>query len=111
VTGVYGTLSYQVTRRRREIGVRMALGATRRSVLGIVLGDGLRPAFIGLTAGLIAAVAFGRLAASALAGTPAFSWPLFVLLPVLLLAIVAAASLLPAARATRVDPTIALRAE
>jgi putative ABC transport system permease protein len=111
MTGVYGTLSNLVMERRREMGVRLALGASRGGVLALVLRDALRPACAGLAVGLAAAVMFGRAAASAVAGTPAFSWPVFAGLPLLLLGIVVASSLLPAARAMRVDPSIALRAE
>jgi len=71
----------------------------------------LRPALAGAAVGLAGAVTVGRVAASSVSGTPAFSVPVFVGLPLLLLAVVAASSLLPARRATRVDPTIALRTE
>jgi len=111
ISGIYGTLSHLASARRREMGVRMALGATRGTVLRLVLGDALRPALAGAAVGLAGAVTVGRVAASSVSGTPAFSVPVFVGLPLLLLAVVAASSLLPARRATRVDPTIALRTE
>ncbi len=111
VSGIYGTLSHLVAGRRREVGVRMALGATRPAVLRLVLADAVRPAAAGMAIGVAAAAVFGRFAAASVAGTPAFSLPIFVALPVLLLAVVAASSLMPAHRAARVDPTLALRAD
>ncbi len=111
VSGIYGTLSHLASGRRREMGVRMALGASRRTVLWLVLADALRPAAAGAAVGLLAAVGFGRAAAAAVSGTPAFSLPVFAGLPLLLLLVVAASSLMPARRATRVDPTVALRAD
>jgi len=111
VSGIYGTLSHLASARRREMGVRMALGATRGTVLRLVLGDALRPALAGAAIGLAGALTFGRVAASAVSGTPAFSAPIFIGLPLLLLVVVAMSSLMPARRATRVDPTVALRAD
>jgi ABC-type lipoprotein release transport system permease subunit len=108
-SGIYATLSQLVADRRREMDVRVALGATQPLVLRLVLFDGLRPALLGLATGLAGAAAFGRLLAAAVAGTPAFDARLFVLLPVALLALTAMACAVPAWRATRVDPTIALR--
>jgi putative ABC transport system permease protein len=108
-TGIYGTLSHLVADRRREIGVRIALGANRRDVLRLVLRDALAPAIGGLGLGLAAAVAVGRVAASALPGTPAFHWPLFLALPAILLTIVVAASAAPVLRAARANPVTALR--
>jgi len=108
-TGLYATLSQLVADRRREMGVRVALGATQPAVLRLVLADGLRPAALGLATGLAGAMAFGRVLAAAVAGTPAFDLTLFLLLPVALLALTAVACVVPAVRATRVDPTVALR--
>src|SRR5688500_911888 len=110
-SGLYGTLAHLVAERRREMGVRMALGATRSNVLQLVLTDGLRPAIIGLAIGWIAALGFGQVIAQAVAGTPAFQWSLFLALPAGLVVIGILASLVPALRATRVDPTAALRAD
>lgn len=108
-TGLYGTIAHLVADRRRELGVRVALGATRRRVLELVLREGLRPAVVGVAIGSGLALVFGRLVATAVAGTPAFDWSLFLGLPLTLVALSILASLAPALRATRVDPTTALR--
>jgi predicted permease len=108
-TGIYGTMSHLVAERRREIGVRVALGASRAGVLRLVLRDSLGPAVAGLSLGLVAAGAFGQVAAGALPGTPAFSWPLFLGLPAVLIAVVVIASLGPALRASRADATVVMR--
>jgi predicted permease len=107
--GIYGVLSYLVTQRAQEIGIRMALGADRRSVLGLVLGQGLRLAAIGLVLGTVAALATGRLIASLLfAISPAD--PVTIGAVVLTIAAIATgACLIPALRATRVDPITSLR--
>lgn len=109
-SGLYGTIAHLVTERRREMGVRLALGATRSGVLRLVLTDGLRPALVGLALGWVGALGFGQVIARVVAGTPAFQWSLFVGLPVGLLGLCAIASFVPAHRATRVDPTTAIRA-
>ena len=109
--GLYGVLSYYVTQRTREIGIRMALGATQRHVLGRVIGEGLVLAGIGSAAGLAAALAATRLIKSLLFGVQAND-PLTLALAVgFLAAVTFAASFIPACRATRVDPVIALRYE
>ena len=109
--GLYGVLSYYVAQRTREIGIRMALGATQRHVLGNVIGEGLALAGIGAAVGLAAALASTRLINSMLFGVKAND-PLAVVLAVVFLAAVTfAASFVPAWRATRVDPVIALRYE
>jgi putative ABC transport system permease protein len=109
-TGIYGTLSHLVAERRREIGIRVALGATRGVVLRLILRDAIAPALAGVAIGLAAAVAVGRVASSILPGTPAFDAGLFLGLPALLLLVVVAASTIPVLRAARVDPITALRA-
>lgn len=108
-SGLYGTIAHLVNDRRREMGVRLALGATRASVLRLVLLDGLRPAVIGMAVGWIGAIGCGQAMARAVAGVPAFDAGLFVGIPLVLLAVGALASLSPAMRATRVNPTAALR--
>ncbi len=109
--GVYGVVSYAVARRTREIGVRMALGARRVRVLRDVLASGMRPVLLGLALGLFGALAAGRLVAGLLFRTGERD-PVTLTLASLLLALVAlAACLVPARRATRVDPAITLRAE
>ncbi|HUX66079.1 MAG TPA: ABC transporter permease [Terriglobales bacterium] len=109
--GIYGVLSYAVAQRRQEIGVRMALGADRGRVLGLVLGQGLKLAAAGAAAGLVAALLLGRLASSFLFGVTITDPLTLAGVPALLLGIAALACYLPARRATRVDPVIALRGE
>jgi predicted permease len=111
LVGVYGVMSYSVGQRTREIGVRMALGAASRTVLWHVVGQGMKPVGIGLATGTLAALASTRFVASLLYGvTPGD--PFLLGSVVSLLAIVAAGScLLPACRASRVDPMEALRCE
>jgi putative ABC transport system permease protein len=109
--GVHGVLSYGVTQRTREIGIRMALGARPGNVLGLVVGQGARLAAVGVALGLAGAVALTRLLAALLYGvTPTDAVTLAVVVAVLA-ATAILASYLPARRAMRVDPSVALRAE
>ena len=109
--GLYGVMAYVVARRTREIGIRMALGATRESIAGLILREVARMAVIGLAIGLAAALAADRLVASLLYGVQATD-PLVFLAAVLLLGVVALlAGGLPARRAASVDPVVALRYE
>jgi predicted permease len=109
--GTYGVLSYMVTERRREIGIRVALGATRQSVMRMVLGQGLGLTFAGVAIGLVLAIAAGRLLASLLFGVTAID-PVTITAVVALIGTVALiACFVPATSATRVDPMVALRVE
>ena len=109
--GLFGVLSYMVAQRTGEIGVRIALGAQREHILRLMLGDGLRPAIIGLVVGLIASAGVTRLIESLLFGTQPLDPMVFVLVAAALLAVAAVACLVPAWRASRLDPIEALRTE
>jgi putative ABC transport system permease protein len=109
--GLYGVLAFIVAQRRREIGVRMALGAQPRDVIADVMGQGLRLAGYGVLAGIALALVVTRLLGSLLFGTSPTDVLTFAAVATLLVAIAAAASLVPAVRASRVDPLIALRDE
>jgi predicted permease len=110
-TGLYGVLSHSVEQRRREMGVRLAVGAPRSSIVGLVLRQGLAVTMLGLLIGLAGAVAATRLMAGVLFGIQPLDAVSFALAPVLLLAVAVAACLVPARRAATTDPVIALRAE
>jgi putative ABC transport system permease protein len=107
--GIYGVVAYSVARRTREIGVRMALGARRSDVLGMVLGEGARLAGIGLVAGFAAALAAGRLLAGLLFGVRPTDPTILLTVPLLLGVVAIAAALIPARRASRVDPVLTMR--
>ncbi|MYJ02748.1 MAG: ABC transporter permease [Acidobacteria bacterium] len=109
--GLYGVLSYIVSHQTRDIGVRRALGATSDGIVREILARGLRPAIAGIVLGLVLVVAFGRLIAGMLYAVSPVDPLTLVLAPTLLLAIAALACYVPARRATRVDPIVALRTE
>jgi predicted permease len=109
--GTYGVLSYAVTQRRREFGIRLAVGAQRGDVLKLVLGGGFRLVVLGLALGLAGALALARLLSTHLFGVSAHDPGVFAGIALLLLAVTGVACLLPAFRATRVNPVETLRAE
>jgi predicted permease len=109
--GLYGIVAYQVGQRTREIGVRMALGAGRRDVLRLVVGDGMRPVAVGMAVGLLLALGATRLLMSFLLGVSPLDAVTFVVGAVILTTVALAASYLPARRAAATDPVQALRAE
>jgi predicted permease len=109
--GLFGLMSYSVTRRTNEIGVRMALGAERRDVVRMIMSESQRLVAIGLALGLGTAIAAGRLVASLLFGLQPTDVATIVLAAAILGAVSAVAGYLPARRAARVDPMAALRAE
>lgn len=109
--GLYGLIAYTVARRTREIGVRMALGATGADVRRMILGDALKLLGVGLIAGLPAAFWGQRLAATMLENMPAGGWWPMVAASVGMIVVTLAAASIPARRATRLSPVAALRAE
>jgi putative ABC transport system permease protein len=111
VVGVYGVASYAAVQRTQEIGIRMAIGATPRDILKMVLGQGLGIVAIGLLAGLVAAFAGTRLLADLFYGVTPSDPATFAAVATLLPAVALLACWIPAQRATRVSPTIALRFE
>ena len=111
VVGIYGVISYIVSHRTREIGVRMALGADRRDVRRMVLRQGMILAGIGVVVGLVAAVGVTRILSSQLYGVEATDPMTFAAVAALLTAVALVATYLPAVRASRTDPLVALRFE
>jgi putative ABC transport system permease protein len=111
VLGIYGVMSFAVMQRTREIGIRIALGADRHRVLGLVVREGLALAAVGALIGLGAALALSRVLSSLLYDVAPTDPVTYVVIVVLLGGSAAAASWIPARRATRVNPTEALRSE
>ena len=109
--GIYGVLAYSVTHRTREIGVRMALGATPQGVMRLVVGQGMAVVSIGLGLGLFGGLALGRAVSSLVYGVTVRDPFTYVAVSVVLGTVAFAACVLPARRAARVDPIVALRCE
>jgi putative ABC transport system permease protein len=107
--GIYGVLAFGVAQRTREFGIRQALGAEPRSILSLVIGQGMRTAGIGVVLGLAGALALTRYLQSLLFGVGAYDVPVYFAVTALLLGVALAACYLPARRAIRVAPTVALR--
>jgi predicted permease len=109
--GLYGLLSYEMARRRREIGIRMALGAEKRDVLKMVVGQGIRLALIGVVVGVAGALALTRFLSSLLYGVKPTDPLTFVAVSSILIAVALVACYIPARHAAKVDPMVALRYE
>ncbi len=111
VLGIYGVNSYSVTQRRSELGLRMALGASRGRILGLVIGQGMLPTAVGIVAGLIGAATSASVLRSVLVGTDTLNPLAFLGAALILTAAAALACYIPALRATRIDPAVTLRVE
>ncbi|MGC2803654.1 MAG: FtsX-like permease family protein, partial [Candidatus Acidiferrum sp.] len=109
--GLYGLMSYAVTRRTREIGIRVAVGAQRQNVLWLVLRETLTLTLLGIVVGIPAALAVSRLIASMFFGLSPSDLPTIAAVSLLLLVVALLAGYLPARRASSIDPIVALRSE
>ena len=109
--GIYGVISYTVTQRTRELGVRTALGATRRDLIALVLRQGAALTLVGMALGVGAALGLTRVLRTLLYGVGVTDLATFLLVPLVLTLVGLAASYVPARRAARVDPLVAMRAE
>jgi putative ABC transport system permease protein len=109
--GIYGVMSYSVTQRTHEIGIRVALGASSTDVLRMVVGQGLALTAAGVAIGVVGSLAITRVMESMLYGVGARDWETYVVITGLLGVVAVMASLIPARRATKVDPMEALRYE
>ena len=111
LAGVYGVLSYAVSQRRSEVGVRMALGASRRNVLRLIVMQGMRPVVIGVVLGTAGALWLSRAMSTLLFNMTAADWPTYAAVALLLASAAALACYVPARSALRVDVTATLREE
>ena len=111
LVGIYGVVSYTAAQRTQEIGVRMALGAQRRDILALVVGQGFRLIATGLALGVLAALVLSRVLANLLFGISPTDAATFITVPLVLGMMALVASYLPALRATRIAPSVALRNE
>jgi ABC-type antimicrobial peptide transport system permease subunit len=111
IIGIYGVIAYSTAQRTQEIGIRIALGADRASVARMVLAGGLRIAAVGLTIGVLGALALTRVLSGLLFGVGTRDPLTFILVPAALLVVSLAGCWIPARRAMRVDPVVALRGE
>jgi len=110
-TGIYGMLSYHVVERTSEIGIRMALGAQRRNVLLLIVGDGMKLAAVGTAIGVVGAIVLTKLMSTMLFGIAGTDAVTFAAVSLGSLAVALLACYIPARRATKVDPMVALRNE
>jgi putative ABC transport system permease protein len=109
--GLYGVMNYSATQRTHEVGIRMALGATRADIMKLVVGNGMMLTVIGIGIGVAASLVLTRVMASLLFGVTATDIPTFLSVSVVLAGVALVANYIPARRATRVNPVIALRYE
>jgi putative ABC transport system permease protein len=109
--GIYGVMSYSVTQRTQELGVRIALGAQRRDIFSLVLKQGIILALIGVGIGLAAAIGLSKVVASVLYGISATDPVTFISVAVIMIAVAVVACFFPARKATKVDPLTAMRYE
>ena len=109
--GIYSVLAYTVRQRVREIGIRMALGAPVKGLLGMIVVEGLKPTLVGVTLGLVLAAALVRVMETLLFGVSRYDPGTFSIVAIVMLGVGVIATLVPAYRATRVDPIVTLRSE